>query len=100
MTISTILEEFDKKFGGYEFTFNATGKLRDDINDFIGTSITALLEEIEKEIGPDFKRQDLGNQWNLATGGMETYWAQSEEAVEYYNSCLHDVKEIISKYKK
>jgi hypothetical protein len=59
----------------------------------------AITDAIET-LPPEFKRQSLGNKWNLGTGEMEHYWGQSEEAVEYYNSAVEDTRINLEALKK
>ena len=74
--------------------------IKNFIRDEIRKAEERMLEKAIKALPPEFKRQSLGNKWNLGTGEMEHYWGQSEEAVQYYNDAIEHARINLEALKK
>lgn len=71
------------------------GPSEDDLIVITDQIISLIKKSLLEKLPEEFKRQEMGNRWNTKTGARETYWGQSEEAVEYYNMALSDITKII-----
>lgn len=81
---------------GTYFLGQTATRIIDHVEALLKEERLAVLEEVERGLPQEFKRQDLGNRWNLETGEMQPYWCQSQESVDYYNDCRQEVITIIN----